>query len=97
MLKINDDIVKIGSFPDGTMLMKQNIPASEKITISWFYEDDKEMIAIIYIAKHLKSHGCDNIHLYMPYIPNARQDRVKNDEDVFIIISQSPLKFMSIE
>lgn len=85
MIKINNEIVNIGNFPDGTMLIKQSIPEEEKITLSWFYENDKEMIALIYLAKHLNAHGCRNIHLYMPYIPNARQDRVKSSEDVFTL------------
>ena len=85
MLKLNNQIVTIGNFPDGTMLIKQEVPQSEKIDISWFYENDKEMVALIYLVNHVKAHGCDNVHLYMPYIPNARQDRVKNKEDVFTL------------
>ena len=85
MIKINDKPVELGSFPDGTMLIKQDIPDGEEIKISWFYENDRETVALIYIANHLKAHGCDNIHLYMPYIPNARQDRVKTSEDVFTL------------
>lgn len=85
MIKLNDKTVNIGSFPDGTMLIKENVPTAEKVTISWFYENDTEMVALIYLANHLKAHGKENIHLYMPYIPNARQDRVKTDEDVFTL------------
>ena len=85
MLKLNEQEIKIGNFPDGTMLIKQDIPLNDKVTISWFYEEDKEMIALIYLTEHLKAHGILNIHLYMPYIPNARQDRVKTNEDVFTL------------
>ena len=85
MIKLNDERINIGNFPDGTMLLKQDIPKTEKVIISWFYEDDKEMIAIIYLTNHLRAHGIQNIHLYMPYIPNARQDRVKTNEDVFTL------------
>ena len=82
MIKLNDNEINIGNFPDGTMLIKQNIPDADKLTVSWLYEDDKEMIALIYLTNYLKTHECDNIHLYMPYIPNARQDRVKSDKDL---------------
>ncbi len=85
MIKLNGNVVECGSFPDGTMLVKQDIPNDEKITIEWFYENDKETLAVMYLAKHLASHGCDNVHLYMPYIPNARQDRVKTSEDIFTL------------
>lgn len=85
MIKINGKAVEVGSFPDGTMLIKQIIPQEERITISWFYESDRETLAVVYLANHLKSHGCENIHLHMPYIPNARQDRVKTEEDIFTL------------
>ena len=85
MIKLNDTVVNIGHFPDGTMLLKQDIPEAEKITISWFYENDTEMMALIYLTNHLKAHQKEQIHLYLPYIPNARQDRVKTNEDVFTL------------
>lgn len=85
MLKINENVITIGNFPDGTMLIKPSVPTEEKITVSWYYENDRETLALIYIVGHLKAHGCENLHLYMPYIPNARQDRVKNEEDVFTL------------
>ena len=50
MIKLNDILVNISNFPDGTILIKQDIPQNEKITISWFFENDTEMIAVIYLA-----------------------------------------------
>lgn len=85
MIKINQQVVDLGNFPDGTMLIKQEIPQTEQVTITWQYESDRETLGIVYLANHLKAHGKNNIHLYMPYIPNARQDRVKCDEDVFTL------------
>ncbi len=85
MIKLNGVEVALGSFPDGTMLVKQDIPKEDRITISWYYENDRELVALIYLSEHLKAHGCDDVHLYMPYIPNARQDRVKGSEDVFTL------------
>ncbi len=85
MIKLNDVPINIGNFPDGTMLIKQDIPETDKVTVSWFYENDREMVALIYLANHLKAHGKEDVHLYMPYIPNARQDRVKTNEDVFTL------------
>ena len=85
MIKVNDVEVKQGKFPDGTLLIKQDIPKDDKIVITWLYENDSETLALVYLANHLKAHGKENIHLYMPYIPNARQDRVKSSEDVFTL------------
>ena len=85
MIKLNNKEVVLGSFPDGSMLIKQEVPCLDKITLSWFYENDRELVALIYLTNHIKSQGNENIHLYMPYIPNARQDRVKTGEDVFTL------------
>ncbi len=85
MLKINEEKVQIGNFPDGTMLAKVDISKTKEVTVSWFFEEERETVALIYLTNHLKSHGCKKLQLYMPYIPNARQDRVKNEEDIFTL------------
>ena len=84
MITLNDKIVTVDSFPDGTMLMKEAVCKNEA-SIKWTYENDREFLALIYLTKHLQTHGVNHIDLYMPYIPNARQDRVKNKEDVFTL------------
>ena len=85
MLKLNGKIVEIGSFPDGTILMKQGDDGKTRADIDWYYENDRELVALIYLTKHLRRLGYEFIDLYMPYIPNARQDRVKNPEDIFTL------------
>lgn len=89
MIKLNGQIVEIGHFPDGTILMKEavevNHNGSRCAKITWKFESNEELTALIYLTRHLKSHGVGDIHLDMPYIPNARQDRVKSNEDVFTL------------
>lgn len=85
MIKINSITVVQESFPDGTSHLLQSIPEENHIKIEWFYENDKETLTLIYLTNHLKAHGKRDISLFMPYIPNARQDRVKTDEDVFTL------------
>ena len=88
MIKVDGNVIFVGSFPDGTMLAKyehhfgRNWPGT---TIFWKYENDREFLAVIYLVKHLRDHGANEIYLNMPYIPNARQDRVKGPEDVFTL------------
>lgn len=84
MIKINGRVVELGSFPDGTLLIKENVDAG-KVEISWHYENEREFLALIYLVRHMQSHGISDIDLFLPYIPNARQDRVKNREDVFTL------------
>ena len=88
MIKINGKAVDVKKFPDGTLLLKENPYDFYEFvdrTITWLFEDNEELVALIYIVKHLKSHGYNNLHLNMPYIPNARMDRVKTSEDVFTL------------
>ena len=86
MISYNGVEVKTGHFPDGTLLVKQN-PYSDIVEnkILWFFENNEELVTLIFLTKHLRVHGVKHLALYMPYVPNARQDRVKHDEDVFTL------------
>ena len=88
MIKLNGEIVEAGHFPDGTTLIKQKISHEmyQKGTkIEWFFENNEELVTLIYLTKHLRENGIKDVYLNLPYIPNARQDRVKNSEDVFTL------------
>lgn len=88
MIKIENEVVEVNKFPDATLLLKQRVHGNwynYRVEIEWFYENNEELVTLIYLVKHLHSHGIKNISLSMPYIPNARQDRVKNSEDVFTL------------
>lgn len=85
MITLNGKLVEVGSFPDGTILMKQGQTFAPCAHIEWNYENDREFLALIYLVKHLRRIGYPSIKLYMPYIPNARMDRVKSSEDVFTL------------
>lgn len=88
MIKLNGEIIKIDHFPDGTTLMKQKVGYDvykNGARIAWFFENNEELVTLIYLTKHLRENGVKNINLMLPYIPNARQDRVKNIEDVFTL------------
>lgn len=69
-------------FPDGTLHI--DLPIEEVTTIRWDYESDAELFTLICLKKHYDQFS-DNIELYMPYIPHARMDRVKNASDVFTL------------
>ena len=77
MIKYNEKQVNLGHFPDGTLLMKELVPeGTTKATITWLYENNEELVALCFLTKHLQSKGVADISLKLPYIPNARQDRV---------------------
>lgn len=84
MFKINDFPLLIERYPDETPRL--NIAANaDEIMVEWLYEKDEEMI-LFFIARHLREKFAINrIILYMPYIPHARMDRVKKQQEVFTL------------
>lgn len=98
MLKVDTYMVRITEFPDGTKRIE--IPAavfmpssSEKVfehpitkTITWCYDSDDEVFSLLAIADRIKTaFPVVNLELNMPYIPNARMDRVKSKQEVFTL------------
>ncbi len=80
MIKVNNDIVNQAQFPDGTLLLRTEGIDMSNITITWLYENDAELFTIICLAKKALKKS-----LIMPYIPHARMDRCKSDEDTFTL------------
>ncbi len=84
MIKINGKIFEVEYFPDRTQRLKLMSAQGDKVTITWNYENDSELFTVISLAKGYKNIG-KRIFLKMPYIPNARMDRVKSDSEVFTL------------
>lgn len=82
MIKINGDIIIEDNFPDGSLLVKYE-PVQDSI-ITWHFENNSELWTVIALTKHIQSKGY-NVELYIPYCCNSRQDRIKNNEDVFTL------------
>ena len=92
MIKVNGIEVQQSNFPDKTLLLKisdailQNCDDTGYINIHWLYENDAELFTLICVKRYFDENFYRKaIHLIMPYIPHARMDRVKNDEDVFTL------------
>ena len=84
MFKINKTPVNIERFPDETPRLNIAVDSNE-VTLEWFYEKDEEML-LYFITRHLREqYGIKNLALYLPYIPHARMDRVKNKQEVFTL------------
>ena len=85
MISVNYEPVAINSFTDGTMFLTHPVDFSNWQHIHWNYEDDREIVCLIFLVKHLRAHGAGKIHLHMDYIPYARHDRATSSEDVFTL------------
>ena len=75
------------NFPDGTQLIRvsQDALKEEYLTIRWDYENEGELATLIFITRHLQENSDAKLILEMPYIPNARMDRVNNPDEVFTL------------
>ncbi len=85
MLKLNN--IKIDSvyFPDKTSAFRMDVQQGNQ-EITWCFDGNDEMITLFYLVNHIRRNiPCADIVLDMPYIPNARMDRVKNADEVFTL------------
>lgn len=84
MMKMNGQLVEVQFFPDGTPRLNLQLEEA-KVRVEWLYEQNEEMI-LFYLVHHLREQlAVKEIELYMPYIPNARMDRVKGRAEVFTL------------
>lgn len=93
MIKINGMEVKVEHYPDGTPRMKLDTKriletTIEDITIRWNYENDAELMYLMFIKQWVDENVYLNdrsIILQIFYVPNARMDRTHNYEEVFTL------------
>lgn len=96
MIFVDGQRIEPTAFPDGTSSLRfqprfgTNLASfmfayKPEYNIRWLYDNDAECMQLMYIVKHLKGIGECRIVLEMPYIPNARMDRVKNTDEVFTL------------
>ncbi|MDF2820126.1 MAG: ribose-phosphate pyrophosphokinae [Clostridiales bacterium] len=85
MIAINDVLYEPAYFPDGTLRLRCEV--TEKIVdLQWKWENNEEVLIVYFLTHHLRN-VCkvETINLIMPYIPNARMDRVKDVDEVFTL------------
>lgn len=87
MIKLNGELCIFKYYNDGSTRAKIDLNfCRDKNTITWLYEDsNEEIVELYYLVKHLQEHGITDITLNLPYIVNARQDRVKSNDEVFTL------------
>lgn len=87
MLFLNSKPLTVNHFPDGTQMLNIEIP-NEKCFIRWEYENEEEYMTLFYVVKHIRNNSLipnHEIDLIIPYIPNARMDRIKDNSEVFTL------------
>lgn len=72
------------NYPDGTLKIDLPENLSAPVTMFWRYEGEQELSQLIFTAMALKENFGD-VSLFMPYLPNARMDRVHSKSEVFTL------------
>ena len=84
MITIDQKPCRLDHFGDGTLSLRAEATKGP-VRIEWFFEDNEEMAALYFLTNHLRERGAEAVDLYLPYIPNARMDRVRNADEVFTL------------
>lgn len=89
MIKLNGYVVEQNRFPDGTLALKEmdfSLLSDNFVNwIDWMYDGDEEMFTIMSLVDLIRRNSQGRIYLKMPYIPNARMDRIKTDTENFAL------------
>ena len=82
MIWVNGKEVVQDHFAAGELKIKLWPSNKSRIDLIWHYESDAELFTVACIREYYATQECI---LYLPYLPSARMDRVKNPEDVFTL------------
>lgn len=86
MIIVNGKKFNFIDFPDGTKLIRSTIQdLLDEVQVVWNFESEVELVYLQYIVKYLRYNGVTDINLILPYIPNARMDRVKERDELFTL------------
>lgn len=82
MIFINNEEFVPKHFGDGTLKMlemdKYHIPFDSEVTIEWHFDNIQELAILVYIVNYINDTKRSECSLILPYVPDARMDRVKN-------------------
>lgn len=86
MIKVNDTEIKVGHFPDGTQSIEfsDDQPYYSTNEVEWFYDSDEEVFTLMCVVDMIRRISKNpRIKLWIPYLINARMDRIKKPEQNF--------------
>ena len=86
MIKVNNKEIKVGHFPDGTQCIEfsDTQPYDNINKVEWFYDSDEEVFTLMCVVDMIRRNSKNSIiNLRVPYLPNARMDRIKEEKQNF--------------
>lgn len=89
MILVNGEEYEYRYFPDGTQLVRADYCKTSStdpvVSVKWIYEFDEEFLTLYFLIRHIKEQEKKRVVLSIPYLPNARMDRVKAKNDIFTL------------
>ena len=87
MIKLNGELCIFKYYNDGSTRASIDLnKCYNGSEITWLYDNsNEEILELYYLANHLQEYSIKNIILNLPYIVNARQDRVKSSAEIFTL------------
>lgn len=84
MIYLNGQKLDFKTFPNGETLVNgdqiKNIVLYDLVnTIHFKYENDSDLIKLLFVKKHLDNIECGLTELFITYMPYSRMDRVEGD------------------
>ena len=77
---------KMLSYPDGTLKIDIEETNIKSVLFIWKFKSEAEFMQLSYMAGNIRDrYPCADIQLYLPYLPNARMDRVHSETEVFTL------------
>lgn len=80
MIRLNDEIINIEHFPDGTIrILDCPVLIKDNVTIHWLFENNEELLVLQMLVKHYRAnYNVKSMSLHMPYVINGRMDRIED-------------------
>ena len=87
MISVDNKQVDFKHFNDGTLRLNfAPVSLFNGIFITWLYDGEEEMSQLYFLTNHLRqSYGASKIILTLPYVPNARMDRIQDKKECFTL------------
>lgn len=83
MIKVNDFVLNSTRFPDGTSQvwkLPEEILKEDLLTVEWRFEEERELFDLFSLRKLCPA---TYLHLYIPFLPYARQDKPLANDSTF--------------
>jgi len=86
MILYNSTPFKINYNIDKTLKLNVNpYIVSSKHIITWYFENNEEILELYYLVNHVKSKSRNPIHLIMPYIPGSIVDQPFDNSEIYTL------------